>query len=269
MLQLARGEWSRWSWKNAAEPFSEAVRAATGMQLSCRATVYYLPIGRREVLIIAEPFDQDAESLLTRRGPRTTVASSSTMAPVGDKVWYFAYGSNMKSAVMERRGMRPLAVQRLVVPTHVLTFDIFGVPYSEPAMASIAERGTAVPVRGGGIGGGGGGIDASARNNRSQGSDSEHSGQSNNKCPDEHPPPVHGIGYLLSADDFKSLVISEGAGTAYSEIELQARRLDGGKGEGEGESLTVRTLVSRFPFRPNPLPSARYLVSLAVQAHVT
>ncbi|POR35286.1 Dipeptidase [Tolypocladium paradoxum] len=144
---------------------------------------------------------------------------------VADNVWYFAYGSNMKSSVMERRGMSPLAVTRLCVPSHMLTFDIFGVPYSEPAMASIAERETAAR------------LDGAAR------------------AKQESPPAVHGIGYLLSAGDFKNLVVSEGAGTAYAEIEVQARLLDG----DEGDMLPVRTLVGRYPFRPNPLPSARYL----------
>jgi hypothetical protein len=75
---------------------------------------------------------------------------------------------------------------------------------------------------------------------------------------------VHGIGYLLSAADFSSLVVSEGAGTAYSEVEVQARLLDADNhdnGDQGGGMLTVRTLVGRYPFRPNPLPSARYLVS--------
>jgi len=154
--------------------------------------------------------------------------ASSDMPRAADKVWYFAYGSNMKSSVMERRGITPLAVQRLCVPSHVLTFDVFGVPYSEPAMASIAERGAAM------------GVGSPARDKQ------------------ESPPPVHGIGYLLSADDLNSLVISEGAGTAYTEVGVLARPLDDC---GECDCLPVRTLVGRYPFRPNPLPSARYLVS--------
>lgn len=166
------------------------------------------------------------------------------MAGVPDKVWYFAYGSNMKAAVMARRGIKPLAVQRLVVPSHVLTFDIFGVPYSEPAMASIAERETAAQGSGRGT----------ARSSSVRYAESSW------------PPPVHGIGYLLPASEFRTLVVSEGAGTAYLEIEVQARPLDGTGGESESDnnnndSLTVRTLVGRYPFRPNPLPSARYLVS--------
>jgi len=160
--------------------------------------------------------------------------STSTMTPytsldMADKVWYFAYGSNMKSSVMERRGMKPLAVKQLVIPSHVLTFDIFGVPYTEPAMASIAERETLTGP--------------------------QRAGRDKHQQP---PPPVHGIGYLLSAGDFKNLVVSEGAGTAYTEVELQAQIL--GPSERGGDSLPVRTLVGRYPFRPNPLPSARYLV---------
>src|SRR3569833_4454868 len=68
------------------------------------------------------------------------------MPRAADMVWFFAYGSNMKSSVMERRGITPLAVQRLCVPSHVRTFDVFGAPFSEPAMASIAERGAAMGV---------------------------------------------------------------------------------------------------------------------------
>ncbi|OAQ67507.1 membrane dipeptidase GliJ [Purpureocillium lilacinum] len=151
-----------------------------------------------------------------------------TSLDMADKVWYFAYGSNMKSSVMERRGMKPLAVKQLVIPSHILTFDIFGVPYTEPAMASIAERETLTGP--------------------------QRAGRDKHQQP---PPPVHGIGYLLSAGDFKNLVVSEGAGTAYTEVELQAQIL--GPSERGGDSLPVRTLVGRYPFRPNPLPSARYL----------
>jgi hypothetical protein len=147
-----------------------------------------------------------------------------------DKICYFAYGSNMKSSVMEGRGLRPFAVQRLIVPSHVLTFDIFGVPYSEPAMASIAERRAVAEYE-----------------------------QVLEPCP-----AVHGVGYVLSAGDFEKLLVSEGAGTAYKVVELEACMLVG-DGEEAGEvngAITVRTLVGRYPFRPNALPSQRYLVRL-------
>ncbi|GIZ40462.1 hypothetical protein CKM354_000379800 [Cercospora kikuchii] len=144
------------------------------------------------------------------------------MASSSSNVWYFAFGSNMKTDVMRRRGMTILDAKRLCIPSHVLTFDVFGIPYNEPAMASIARR------------------------------------RSSPKDPaEDRSPAVHGIGYLLSVADFQKLVVSEGAGTAYQEVDLAAEPVSGE--EEAGEVVTVRTLVSRYPFRPNPLPSQRYL----------
>ncbi|KAK6849423.1 hypothetical protein PG995_013256 [Apiospora arundinis] len=111
-----------------------------------------------------------------------------------DEVWYFAYGSNMRSSVLEGRGIRPLANRRAVIPSYVLTFDVFGVPYSEPAMASIALRHSAATARCTGK---------------------------------EAPPPVNGVAYLLSSQDFRTLVLSEGAGVAYTEVQLEAYSADG------------------------------------------
>ena len=146
-----------------------------------------------------------------------------------DNIWYFAYGSNMRASVMENRGVKVVAGEGAVILSHVLRFDIFGVPYSEPAMASIA------PVE---------------------------------SLPSDQtkilPPPVHGVAYLVSHADYVRLLISEGAGTAYEEIELQAQLLDRSKDvETEARVITVKTLVARYPFRQSapPRPSARYLVS--------
>ncbi|RBR09786.1 hypothetical protein FVER53590_13317 [Fusarium verticillioides] len=57
-----------------------------------------------------------------------------------DMVWYFAFGSNMASTTMERRQLSPRDSRPVLVPSHVLCFDVFGVPYMEPAMAGIRER---------------------------------------------------------------------------------------------------------------------------------
>lgn len=152
------------------------------------------------------------------------------------KTWYFAYGSNMRSAVMQNRGVMTLAREIVVVPSHVLSFDVFGVPYSEPAMASITLSGER------------------AR-------------------PPDHvsnppPPPVHGVAFLVSHADYVRLLVSEGAGTAYEEVELEAIPIasrDGGKAKAgcEDARINVHTLVARYAFRPNfpPRPSARYMVS--------
>ena len=113
-------------------------------------------------------------------------------------IWYFAYGSNMRSSVMAKRSLKPLATERFVVPTHELTFDVFGVPYSEPAMASIKIRSTCAKYR--------------------------HA--------------VHGVAYRLSKTDYTQLVVSEGAGVAYDEIEVNGYLI------GSKDKLAARTLVA-------------------------
>lgn len=150
--------------------------------------------------------------------------------PEEDKIWYFAYGSNMRSSVMAGRGIIPSAVENVVVPTHILTFDVFGVPYSEPAMASIFKPPQPAIVR------------------HEQAMDS-------NAATVTVQPPVHGVAYLLSHRNYRSLVVSEGAGIAYRETEVDAYRIYG------QSKIVVRTLVARYPFRPNAAPSVRYLVS--------
>lgn len=140
----------------------------------------------------------------------------------------------MRSSVMAARGIYPSATKKVVAPSHILTFDVFGVPYGEPAMASIADTclnhsAVATPVE---------------------------------------PPPmaVHGVAYCLSPEDYLRLVISEGAGIAYREINVEAYLMPSHEDEDvivdKGKLIIARTLVARYPFRPNAAPSVRYLVSL-------
>ncbi|KAL8911348.1 MAG: hypothetical protein Q9171_003475 [Xanthocarpia ochracea] len=149
------------------------------------------------------------------------------MAASGDnagKKWYFAYGSNMRSSVMQGRGLTILAAEMVKIPSHQLSFDIFGMPYSEPAMASICLAG-------------------SQRRPPEQGSN----------------PPVHGIAFLLSQADYVRLLVSEGAGTAYEDVELDATSFYAVR--GVDTTIQVHTLVARYPFRADfpPRPSARYM----------
>ncbi|KAK2052750.1 hypothetical protein LY76DRAFT_598380, partial [Colletotrichum caudatum] len=157
-----------------------------------------------------------------------------------DPVWYFAYGSNLHPSVMARRGITPLNARCVSVPSHVLVFDVFGVPYSEPAMAGIQQK----PA----------GCDT---------------------------PAVHGVAYLLSASDYERLRVSEGAGTGYRDVVLEAdcistptahrdaatmaqdagpSRPSGNNGEPEDSRFSVTTLVAKSPFDPPLLPSRRYMV---------
>ena len=166
--------------------------------------------------------------------------SSPTSLEDTRKIWYFAYGSNMRASVMQNRGIAAIAKEIAVVPSHVLSFDVFGVPYSEPAMGSITRR-KDLPL---------------------------------DKA--NYVPSVHGVACLVSHADYVRLLVSEGAGTAYKEVELDAfiipvgeKTYGNGVKEEDGKTrprpitIKVHTLVARYPFRPNapPRPSRRYLVS--------
>ncbi|KAI0126678.1 gliotoxin biosynthesis protein [Xylariales sp. AK1849] len=142
-----------------------------------------------------------------------------------DIVWYFAFGSNMKSSVMKSRNINILSITPVVVHQYVLTFDVFGLPYSEPSMASIAKYLA----------------------------DDETSETGSN------PPDVHGVAYLISRSDFRRLVGSEGGGVAYDEIEVTGSPVDHGN---DLEPLAMVTLTAKHPRRPNVSPSRRYLTLL-------
>ena len=132
---------------------------------------------------------------------------------------------------MANRGLTPKACTTMVVPSYTLTFDVFGMPYTEPAMASIAKV---------------------------SGLACEEADSDSSK-----PPAVHGVAYLLPSADYSRLIAAEGAGTAYEEIEIEGFVLQeaGEKGSKNRRTIRARTLTAKYPFRPNASPSTRYLVS--------
>ncbi|GIJ86445.1 hypothetical protein Asppvi_005334 [Aspergillus pseudoviridinutans] len=141
-------------------------------------------------------------------------------------IWYFAYGSNIKSSVMKARGITPLCSQAVVVPSHILCFDIFGIPYAEPSFASIAPM-----------------PDTTA-------------GSTNSKV-HQTLLPVHGVAYLLTPDDYRRLVLTEGAGVGYNEITVTAGPV--ADLHTDKREILVHTLEAKYPWRPNRAPSARYM----------
>ncbi|KAL3432236.1 hypothetical protein BDV09DRAFT_197936 [Aspergillus tetrazonus] len=149
---------------------------------------------------------------------------------LAEKVWYFGFGSNLKTSVMRSRGIEPLAAKPVRVPGYVLTFDVFGLPYSEPAMASISRYV----------------VNAS----KDSGVDTD-------------PPMVHGVAYLLSRADLVRLIGTEGGGVAYREAIVEGFPIRTGSGSINEEEcmkpISMTTLVARYPRRPNAAPSARYL----------
>ncbi|GIK05550.1 hypothetical protein Aspvir_009663 [Aspergillus viridinutans] len=145
-------------------------------------------------------------------------------------IWYFAYGSNIRLSVLENRGIKALDIKAVVVPSHYLTFDIFGIPYVEPSFASIApfapDKRTTLRL---------------------------------GDSPSRDVPPAQGLAYLLNPKDYRQLVISEGGGVAYDEVEVHVTILaEDGKPDPRS-ILIARTLQAKYPWRPNGAPSTRYL----------
>lgn len=107
-----------------------------------------------------------------------------------------------------------------------MVLDVAGLPYSEPAFASI-ER-----------------IDPTSALKR---------------------PQVQGVAYLVTADQYVSIVASEGGGSAYKEVELEGEALDDEDAlEFHGAAPRVKTLITVCPRHPTPLPSQRYWVSYII-----
>ena len=158
---------------------------------------------------------------------------------MADSVWYFGYGSNMKSSVMISRGITPLSIKVGMVPTHILTFDIFGIPYTEPSFASIALL---------------------PRGKKTSEITEPCSLWETEKSP---PPPVNGVLYQLRREDYLRLVLSEGSGVGYDEITVEVYLLETGSGEtmrANEQPIMAQTLKAKYPWRPNRGPSQRYMV---------
>lgn len=109
-------------------------------------------------------------------------------------VYCFAYGSNMRSSVMEKRNIRPQKILPAFLPEYYLSFAVFGVPYSGPSMASISRF-----VR-----------------SCSQYPDDGGS------CYGKVVPDVHGSAYLISSEEYRSIITSEVSGISYDELVLEA-----------------------------------------------
>ncbi|CZT23706.1 uncharacterized protein RCC_09420 [Ramularia collo-cygni] len=144
------------------------------------------------------------------------------MRPQSDnKIWYFAYGSNMSASKFTgSRGIAPLKTARAKIPNWTLTLEIPGTPYKEPAYTTIR------PISGVEI----------------------------------NPVEVVGLAYLITAEQYIHLVASEGGGIAYKDIALRAVPAVEEDREVTGEEFVVRTLGTVMQRSPAAAASQRYMV---------
>jgi hypothetical protein len=154
------------------------------------------------------------------------VSQSSALKTTGMEattaVWYFAYGSNMsRSKFTDSRGIRPLKTACARIPGWMLTTEIPGTPYLEPAYTSIR------PITG----------------------------------TDMKPREVLGLAYLITAEQYIRLVASEGGGIAYADLAVVAVPVTPEDEAITGSQFIVRTLSTIIRRDPQASPSERYMVS--------
>jgi hypothetical protein len=133
-------------------------------------------------------------------------------------VLYLAYGSNLCNETFRGvRGIRPLSQVNVLVPTLRLTFDLPGIPYSEPCFANTALR---IP-------------------------DAPPSPQSADYHKDRWQKGLVGVVYEVTLRDYAHIIATEGAGSAYHDILVECYVLP--------SSSTVPTTPDSPPFKAHTL----------------
>ncbi|KAF9920119.1 hypothetical protein FBU30_010099 [Linnemannia zychae] len=194
--------------------------------------------------------------------------STSSALPISsvadESIWYLAYGSNMNPETFTKsRGIQPLETQRVCVPGYWLSFDLGGIPFSEPCFASILKMDkTRLKEK----------AYAQFVHDRCRfGQVFVWDGNTSNDDWQEksYPPELQGVVYRITERDWKLIVESEGGwghdvSIGYDTIHVECRAYS------THETLTARVLLAR----PSSLksccqPSMRYksLITTGAQFH--
>ena len=160
-------------------------------------------------------------------------------------VYYLAYGSNLSKATFQgKRGIKPLSSENVHVPSLDLTFDLPGMPYSEPCYANCRYR------------------DPDARPTKSP----YHK--------DRWQKGMIGVVYEVTLEDFRTIIKTEGGGVGYQDVMVECFVLPkGAETLDEGlhkvgvpikahTLLAARDITGTWEMRKDvsyAQPSARYL----------
>jgi hypothetical protein len=188
---------------------------------------------RRAASLVDQPIPMNQ---LGRRASETEQSSQET-------VLYLGYGSNMSAETFRgRRNIQPISQINALVPQLALTFDLPGVPYTEPCFANTRYRHPA------------------------------ESGEKNALHPpyhkDEWSKGLVGIVYEITKADFAHVIATEGGGASYQDVLVDCYALEQDAKEKvpmepRGATFKAHTLFSP-PTNPRPdpsyaQPSPRYL----------
>ena len=149
-------------------------------------------------------------------------------------VLYLAYGSNLCNETFRGvRGIRPLSQINVVVPSLRLTFNLPGIPYSEPCFANTKRRPPDAPRD---------------NDNEEYAAAAAASGQaaaSSGYHKDHWTKGLVGVVYEVTRSDYAHIIATEGGGSAYSDILVDCYVLPAAD--------TVPTLPDTRPFKAHTL----------------
>ncbi len=168
-----------------------------------------------------------------------------------DTVLYLAYGSNLSVETFRgKRGIQPLSQVNVLVPQLVATFDLPGVPYSEPCFANTRYRQ----------------LDSYPQSEPSEKDRLLLHTQDHHK--DRWHKGLVGVVYEVTKADYAHIIATEGGGAGYQDVVVDCFMLSTDPTDEvplapKGENFKARTLFSPPRIiRPDPSyaqPSARYL----------
>lgn len=148
---------------------------------------------------------------------QSTVSSEET-------ILYLAYGSNLcRETFRERRGIRPVSQINVVVPQLVMTFDLPGLPYTEPCFSNTRYRQAPAPED----------SDGTAGKDRYH-KQRWHKG-------------LIGVVYEVTLADYAHIIATEGGGAAYKDVLVDCYALP------DDPSLLVPTIPSGTAFKAHTL----------------
>jgi len=127
---------------------------------------------------------------------------------------YLAYGSNLcDETFLGKRGIKPLSATNVLVPELRMTFDLPGIPYTEPCFANSARRDPR-----------GHGELASGHVVNSEKAPllREHKGYNKDKWKKG----LVGVVYEVTAADFAHIIATEGGGSSYQDVLVDCHALD-------------------------------------------
>ncbi|KAL6250210.1 hypothetical protein RBB50_002511 [Rhinocladiella similis] len=172
-------------------------------------------------------------------------AAQALNKPGSTSVLYLGYGSNLCAETFQgKRNIKPLSQVNVVVPSLSLSFDLPGIPYSEPCFGNVRLR------------------DASAAGlaNQDWGNQDYHK--------DHWKKGLVGVVYEVTKEDFANIIATEGGGSGYKDVLVDCFALSGEPTEDvpwkpDGQSFKAHTLFAPADTaRTDPSyaqPSSRYL----------